>query len=86
MLLTAAAAIASFSAAPVYANHKSGHQNPPGFEDKARDHANTVNSNAGAGNGGEACCGLPDTDSEAHLVGGDTDPGNSEEVNQAGKE
>jgi hypothetical protein len=84
LLLMAAVAVGSIGTA-ASANHKFGHQNPPGFEDKARDHRNTVNSDAGGGNGGEPCCGLGPTDSEVHTLGGDTDPGNSESVNQAGK-
>ena len=85
-LLLAAAAISGFSGAAV-ANHKDGHENPPGFENnQIRDHNNTVNTNAGCGNGGEQIGDFAELDGEQHEEGNaDADPGNSEGNNQAGE-
>ena len=84
-LLVAAAAIVGFSGAAL-ADHKEGHANPPGFENNlSRDHNNTVNTNAGCGNGGEEGNTFAPVEGEDHVAFFDVDPGNSEENNQAGE-
>jgi hypothetical protein len=87
LVMLAALAPLAFTPTLAFANHKAGHQLPPGFEKNlSRNHANTVNTNAGCGNGGEAFNTYAPLPGEQHEFGNaDADPGNSESNNNAGE-
>jgi len=92
LLVFAGAVVLAMASSPTFANHKSGHQDPPGLgHDGRASHATTVDSNAGIGDGGEKRGDVTDPGGNAMGVGhqegdpssetGDHDPGGSKDHN-----